>query len=66
MHSVVLVDQTNTALERDKGEHCKIVWGYYMLVVAVSSRARMAEQPGLHLVVGLEEEEEAKNTRSLK
>ena len=32
-----------------------------MEVVAVRSRARMAEQPGLHLVVGLEEEEEAKN-----
>ena len=34
--------------------------GYYMEVVAVRSRVRMAEQPGLHLVVGLEEEEEAK------
>ena len=53
----------NTALETDEVEHYKCVWDYYMQVVAVSSLVRMAEQPGLHLVVGLEEVEEAKNTR---
>ena len=54
----------NTALETDEVEHYKCVWDYHMQVVAVSSLVRMAEQPGLHLVVGLEEVEEAKNTRA--
>ena len=54
----------NTALETDEVEHYKCVWDYYMQVVAVSSLVRMAEQPGLPLVVGLEEVEEAKNTRA--
>ena len=56
----------NTALETDEGEHYKVVWGYYMQMVAASSLVGMAEQPGFHLVVGLEEAEEAKNTRVLE
>ena len=50
----------------DEVEHYKCVWDYYMQVVVVSSLVRMAEHPGLHLVVGFEEVEEAKKNKSVR